>query len=59
MVGPFFCTLYGLNGYEKYWHVADLIRKICNERFGSEEKWLKLSEFLPEKEYARLSALPG
>ena len=54
MVGPFFCRQYGLNSYQKYWHVADLIRKICNEKFGSEEKWLRLSEFLPSEEYARL-----
>lgn len=56
MVGPFFCNRYGLNGYKKYWHVADLIRKVCNEKFGSEEKWLRLSEFLPPEEYARLHA---
>lgn len=46
MVGPFFCNRYGLNGYKKYWRVADLIRKICNDKFGSEEKWLRISEFL-------------
>lgn len=56
MVGPFFCRQYGLNSYQKYWHVADLIRKLCNEKFGSEEKWLKLSEFLPPGECASLTS---
>lgn len=47
MVGPFFCNRNGLNGYAKYWSVARLIRNLCNDKFGNEDNWLRLSEFYP------------
>lgn len=47
MVGPFFCNRNGLNGYAKYWNVARLIRNLCNDKFGNEDNWLRLSEFYP------------